>query len=107
VNPAPQRHYVALDAFRFIAALGIVLHHCAIYADAMGWQSHVTMFDNFSPLRRLFLRAFRLRADACAWQCDHERQRLPAFPAEAARAHFMDVDLWRGNCCIRSTCCTL
>jgi hypothetical protein len=47
VNPAPQRHYVALDAFRFIAALGIVLHHCAIYADAMGWQSHVTMFDNF------------------------------------------------------------
>lgn len=47
MNPAPQRHYVALDAFRFIAALGIVLHHCAIYADAMGWQSHVTMFDNF------------------------------------------------------------
>jgi peptidoglycan/LPS O-acetylase OafA/YrhL len=47
VNPAPQRHYVALDAFRFIAALGIVLHHCTIYADAMGWQSHVTMFDNF------------------------------------------------------------
>jgi peptidoglycan/LPS O-acetylase OafA/YrhL len=42
----PASRYVALDAFRFIAALGIVLHHCAIYADVMGWQAHVTAFDN-------------------------------------------------------------
>jgi peptidoglycan/LPS O-acetylase OafA/YrhL len=38
---------VALDAFRFIAALGILLHHCAIYADVMRWNVHVTAFDNF------------------------------------------------------------
>ena len=43
----PDRRYFALDAFRFIASLGIVLHHCAIYADAMGWNAHVTAFDNF------------------------------------------------------------
>jgi peptidoglycan/LPS O-acetylase OafA/YrhL len=43
----PDHRYVALDAFRFIAALGIVLHHCAIYADIMGWQTHVSALDNF------------------------------------------------------------
>jgi peptidoglycan/LPS O-acetylase OafA/YrhL len=42
-----DHRYVALDAFRFIAALGIVLYHCAIYAEAMGWNAHVTAFDNF------------------------------------------------------------
>jgi peptidoglycan/LPS O-acetylase OafA/YrhL len=46
VKQADHR-YIALDAFRFIAALGIVLHHCAIYADVMGWRAHVTAFDNF------------------------------------------------------------
>jgi peptidoglycan/LPS O-acetylase OafA/YrhL len=47
VSLGPEDRYAALDAFRFIAALGIVLHHCAIYADVMGWQSHVTAFHNF------------------------------------------------------------
>jgi peptidoglycan/LPS O-acetylase OafA/YrhL len=46
VSPGPKDRYVVLDAFRFIAALGIVLHHCATYADVMGWHSHVTAFDN-------------------------------------------------------------
>ena len=41
-----DQRYLALDAFRFLAALGIVLHHCAIYSDVMGWQSHLTAFDN-------------------------------------------------------------
>ncbi|MEA2839793.1 MAG: hypothetical protein QOF41_1123 [Methylobacteriaceae bacterium] len=43
----PKYRYVALDAFRFIAALGIVLYHCAIYAGVMGWNTHVTAFENF------------------------------------------------------------
>jgi peptidoglycan/LPS O-acetylase OafA/YrhL len=47
VSLEPKNRYAALDAFRFIAALGIVLHHCAIYADVMGWQSRVAVFDNF------------------------------------------------------------
>ena len=46
MHAEPASRYIALDAFRFIAALGIVLHHCAIYADVMGWQSHVTAFGN-------------------------------------------------------------
>jgi peptidoglycan/LPS O-acetylase OafA/YrhL len=37
---------LALDAFRFIAALGIVLYHCAIYADVMAWHAEVTVSDN-------------------------------------------------------------
>jgi peptidoglycan/LPS O-acetylase OafA/YrhL len=47
VGSQPKYRYVALDAFRFLAALGIVLYHCAIYADVMGWQTHVTAFENF------------------------------------------------------------
>ena len=42
----PDQHYLALDALRFVAALGIVLHHCAIYADVMGWNARVAAFDN-------------------------------------------------------------
>lgn len=46
MTSSPDRHYLALDAFRFIAALGIVLHHCAIYGDVMGWKVHLAAFDN-------------------------------------------------------------
>jgi peptidoglycan/LPS O-acetylase OafA/YrhL len=45
VTSGPARHYRALDSFRFLAALGIVLHHCAIYAGVMGWPAPVTAFD--------------------------------------------------------------
>jgi peptidoglycan/LPS O-acetylase OafA/YrhL len=44
--PGSTERYGALDAFRFVAALGIVVHHCAIYADVMGWNAHVGAFDN-------------------------------------------------------------
>jgi peptidoglycan/LPS O-acetylase OafA/YrhL len=47
VSREADHRYVVLDAFRLIAALGIVLHHCAIYADVMGWQAQVTAFDSF------------------------------------------------------------
>jgi peptidoglycan/LPS O-acetylase OafA/YrhL len=46
VSRQPDQRYLALDAFRLIAALGIVLHHCAIYSDVMGWNTHVAAFDN-------------------------------------------------------------
>jgi peptidoglycan/LPS O-acetylase OafA/YrhL len=42
----PDHRYIALDACRFIAALGIVLYHCAIYSEVMGWHTHVTAFEN-------------------------------------------------------------